>query len=185
MKDISRKAPPKSFFFYFIFFLFFSDFDLQYCPWSCPLALVARTTCYRDVLKMMQSVGTGEMVAWKCFFITDQSAYATKTCIHSGIIFFFFSLFFLFSKGIFLSAFRFICSYLLCVCNSNSSSFTFVVCLFFPFHKDSISVTATPQRNPGFALVSVLTPNSRHQSALECLMSFKFFYFGMALCLLF
>lgn len=101
MKDISRKAPPKSFFFYFIFFLFFSDFDLQYCPWSCPLALVARTTCYRDVLKMMQSVGTGEMVAWKCFFITDQSAYATKTCIHSGIIFFSSHCFSFFPKGFF------------------------------------------------------------------------------------
>lgn len=88
-----KESPPS--------FFFFSDFDLQYCPWSCPLALVARTTCYRDVLKMMQSVGTAEMVAWKCFFITDQSAYAIKTCIHSDIIFFSSHGFSFFPKGFF------------------------------------------------------------------------------------
>lgn len=68
-------------------------------------------------------------------------------------------------------------SLILCVfCPILFLSFLLSVCSSLYFIKDSISLIVALQRDSGFALMSMLTPKSHHQSALECLMSFKILY---------
>lgn len=124
-----KVLPPPNLFFFFLF-----NLDLQYCPWKCILALVARTTCFRHRCWKPGSQRCRRNDYLETFFSTDQFGHAVKTylfkqqvCLAKKFLFHW--------SDLFVS---------LCILNL---FFFQLSCLFFPFHKDSVSVTAAPQRS--------------------------------------